>query len=521
MQHLRFYIYLRKSSESEERQELSIPGQERELRGLAERRHLQVVGDPLREERSAKEPGRPVFDEMVSRINAGRADGIICWKSDRLARNPVDGGRIIYDLGKQRIKALVTPDRTYTGTAEDKLLLSINFGMATKYSDDLSDNVKRGNRDALTAGHWPGMPKLGYLRDANSGRLVPDPVRFAQLAELWQRLLAGDRPLDLLAALNGTTGFRTRQVGKRGGRPLSKGGLYRLLRDPFYTGLMVRKGESYAGTHPPMVATEDFAHVQALLDGRVRPLARPQHRFFTYGGLIRCAACGAGVTAKVTTNRYGTRYTYYYCCRKERRYGYCPEGSIQEEELEAQLVTLFGALRPPALWCKHLLQYLRSRQADRTATKDQGRKNVEALVQGTERQLTRLRDLLVRGVLTEEDYASERLRLLSEQSRLRERLDETPDPSRLVEPVEESLKWLNRAKELFERGTPEERRTLVKTLTWHLTLGGKKLRVEAKKTTALLGQWSSSYSESAWIDHVGTSTDTPDAEAGLHSQPPA
>src|SRR5436190_7685804 len=98
MSTLRYFKALRKSSESEERQELSIPAQDRELNALTVRRQLKVIGPTFEESMSAKEPGRPVFNDVVARICRGEADGILCWKLDRLARNPVDGGRIMYTL---------------------------------------------------------------------------------------------------------------------------------------------------------------------------------------------------------------------------------------------------------------------------------------------------------------------------------------------------------------------------------------------------------------------------------------
>ncbi|MDO8591200.1 MAG: recombinase family protein, partial [bacterium] len=89
----KYFLYARKSTDVEDKQVLSIESQLAELRTLAKHENLSI-SDEFIEKRSAKMPGRPIFNDMLSRIQTGEAQGIICWKIDRLARNPVDGGQI-------------------------------------------------------------------------------------------------------------------------------------------------------------------------------------------------------------------------------------------------------------------------------------------------------------------------------------------------------------------------------------------------------------------------------------------
>ena len=80
---VKYFIYARKSSESEDRQMASIDDQINELKKLARDNNLNVV-DILSESKSAKNPvGREIFNKMLERIHKGEAQGIICCNKER------------------------------------------------------------------------------------------------------------------------------------------------------------------------------------------------------------------------------------------------------------------------------------------------------------------------------------------------------------------------------------------------------------------------------------------------------
>jgi len=145
-----FFLYSRKSSEAEDRQVLSIESQTQEVKKVAEKLGIPIQGI-LSEAKSAKAPGRPVFNDMMQRIYRGEAQGVICWKLDRLARNPIDGGAIIWAIKQHGIE-IITPTQTFSQHDDNTILMYIEFGMAQKYIDDLSRNVKRGLRTKAEKG---------------------------------------------------------------------------------------------------------------------------------------------------------------------------------------------------------------------------------------------------------------------------------------------------------------------------------------------------------------------------------
>jgi site-specific DNA recombinase len=137
-----YFLYARKSSEAEDRQAASIDAQKDELLKIAKDQGLKVL-EILEESQSAKKPGRKVFNSMLERIYKGEANGILCWKLDRLARNPVDGGQISWMLQQSAISQIVTFGRTYYPT-DNVLMMQVELGMANQFIRDLSVNVKRG-----------------------------------------------------------------------------------------------------------------------------------------------------------------------------------------------------------------------------------------------------------------------------------------------------------------------------------------------------------------------------------------
>src|SRR3990167_7024042 len=170
---MKYFIYTRKSTTSEDRQVMSLESQLSELKEFAAKEKLEIVAS-LSEAQTAKEPGRKIFAEMLDRICAGEAQGILAWHPDRLARNSIDGGKIIYLLDTGKIKDLKFPTFWFDSTPQGKFMLNIAFGQSKYYVDNLSENIKRGHRQKLRKGIWPGVAPLGYLNNSRTKRIELD-----------------------------------------------------------------------------------------------------------------------------------------------------------------------------------------------------------------------------------------------------------------------------------------------------------------------------------------------------------
>jgi DNA invertase Pin-like site-specific DNA recombinase len=192
---MRYFVYCRKSQEDEERQALSIPTQLTQIeRRFADDPEVEIVGT-IEEARTAKVPGRPLFNEMLDRIERGEAEGIVSYVPDRLARNSVDDGRIVYMLDVGTLKDLKFVAFNFENSANGKFMLRIMFAQSKQYVDVLSDRVSAGMKAKIEKlGIRPCCANEGYLNALNEQRvktIIPDPLRFPLIRGIVDLIFAG------------------------------------------------------------------------------------------------------------------------------------------------------------------------------------------------------------------------------------------------------------------------------------------------------------------------------------------
>ena len=159
---VQYFMYARKSSESEDRQEQSIEDQVNRLKERANSLGISVK-EILTEAKSAKQPGRPIFNDMLRRIEKGEAKGILCWQINRLARNPIDSGKLSWMLQKGIIESIQTMEREYLPD-DNVLLFSVESGMANQFIIELRKNTKRGMHGKADRGWFPRSACWLYQR---------------------------------------------------------------------------------------------------------------------------------------------------------------------------------------------------------------------------------------------------------------------------------------------------------------------------------------------------------------------
>ena len=256
---MRYFIYARKSTDDEDRQVLSIEAQLKEAREYAQRENLIVVKEII-EAKTAKKPGRPLFNDMLLQIERGAAEGILAWHPDRLARNSVDGGRIIYLVDQKVITDLRFPTLRFDNNAQGKFMLSIVFGQSKYYIDALSENIRRGIRLKLSKGIWPQWAPIGYINDHKTRTIIIDEGKAPFIKRVFELYSAGNHTLEEIRTKINPLGMTGRKE-----KPLSISQYQTMLKNPLYYGVFRYKGEMYEGTHEPVITKKLFDRCQEVI----------------------------------------------------------------------------------------------------------------------------------------------------------------------------------------------------------------------------------------------------------------
>ncbi len=482
---IKYFLYARKSTESEDRQVASINAQIEELSMVAEREGLRLI-KTFSESKSAKAPGRPIFNEMISRINDDEAQGILCWKLDRLARNPIDGGNISWMLQQGVIEHIRTHDKSYY-PADNVLMMSIELGMANQFIRDLRDNTKRGLLSKARNGWFPGMAPIGYTNSPHYKKgekeIFPDPERFSLVRKMWDLLLEKNHSPEKIWQIARNDWKLT--TGQRSKSPISRAHVYRIFQNPFYQGSFIYSGQLYEGKHKPMVTKNEWEAAQIILGNKSSPRLKT-HSFVFGSGLIRCGECGSAIVAyeRIKRQKNGNVHRYiYHRCGKSKNNKCCQQkGDMREEELVRQATKLLDSIEIPAEFCSWALSVLRERHSqeseDRNTIIASQQKEYDRVVS----KLDMLIDMRISQEINEKEFSQRKQSLSEEKERLEELLSDTDGRiNQWIERAEEAFNFAEKAKQRFTEGDTEMRRAILIALGSSFTLQDKILSIEMKE----------------------------------------
>ena len=212
-------------------------------------------------------------------------------------------------------------------------MIAVELGMANQYIRDLSVNIRRGIREKIRRGIFYGKAPLGYFNEPRLRTIEPHPKHFKKLKRLLEEFAEGDMPLAEFQRSMVKAGL----LGDRSGKAMHFGPIGKLLRNPFYYGVFVHKGEVHQGTHLPMISKETFDRIQyALLDNGKPQNGYRKQKGFLFLDFATCSSCGYAITGERHIKKSGRQYYYYRCTAKNKKEPCADRVYTPQEVFEAE-----------------------------------------------------------------------------------------------------------------------------------------------------------------------------------------
>ena len=407
-------LYARKSIEEDDKQVMSIEAQLFELQEFASRERIEIV-KVFTEAKSAKKPGRDGFAKMIEYIESSTEPlGILAWHPDRLARNSVDGGKIIYLVDINRIASLRFPQFWFEPTPQGKFMLQVAFGQSKYFSDNLVENVKRGIRQKIRRGEWLTLAPMGYVNNFKTHNIEPDPVKSRIIKRAFEEYATGTYTLTTLADFLTDHG-----VVQKKGTPLAKVSVVKMLNNRAYIGFIKHRGEWHNGNFEPILSPTLFEAVQNVFSKRKKPRKQKSFLPFAFTGFMKCGECGCAITAQFSTNRYGVKYCYYRCTKKS---GKCGQPYLQEESLATQLHSLLQSVSFPLAEIEGMEKQITVWENESISARGNVAQNLKDKLSETQTKLDRLVSIYLDGDIEKSVYLERKDILMRQKIKLDESL---------------------------------------------------------------------------------------------------
>jgi len=466
-------LIIRVSDPKQEREGLSLDNQERSLREYTDDHSIRVVQE-FRFQESADLKIRRRFQEVIAFVRK-RPDVtcIVGYRVDRMTRNYHDHV-LLDDLRLNAGKELhFVHDRlviTQSTVGRDIQEWDTKVYLAKQYLNRLKEDAVVSHQFKLSRGELPTKAPFGYqnTKEDNRSIVLPEEPFATAVRRMYSWYASGAT----------STNEVRRRVNEEFGLRLSRGNVDHILKNPFYYGEMLFKGNIYPHIYEPLITYAMYQQARLVREGFHKEPTKFAGLPFAYRGLIRCAECGCAITCERKVRKNGT-YRYYHCTQYNGSHN---AAWIREEDLTLQFQHIFDGLHIPADELSRIVVALRESESEMLSFAA----NLRADVKSEKDRLTNRRQILLDdrldGIITKDDYTGKMKEIDAELRALRRKESgiESADRTYYAN-VSDLLDLCARASSNFAAANDEQRQALVKLVLQNCSLKDKTLLWELKK----------------------------------------
>ncbi len=330
-------IYARVSSKEQEDTGYSLDSQEKLLKEYSTKNNFLVSKIFRVSESASGRQIRKTFNEMLQYAEKHRIPIILCEKIDRLTRNLKDAASISDWINEDTERQVHFVKESFVVNkntrAHENLVWDMKVAIARFYTNNLSEEVRKGQKEKLSQGWLPTKPPLGYKTIGEKGHKthIVDEAVAPLVRRMFELYATGNYSINALVDIMYKEGLR------KNGKKVGKSRMHEQMRDPFYYGKNRWKGEISNGLHEPLISKELFDAVQIKLD---RKTDSPQYKkhFPVFKAKVKCEECGGVIAWEIQKGHWYGHCNHYRKCSQNKY--------VRQETVEEQLFPYFDAVAP-------------------------------------------------------------------------------------------------------------------------------------------------------------------------------
>lgn len=483
---LKSIIYCRVSSKEQE-SGYSLDAQEKLLEEYSKGKFT-VIGQSYRIAESASgKQIRKKFNEMMAFVKKNDIKVILCEKIDRLTRNPKDAVAIYDWLQEDESRAVHCVKENFIASrntkAHENLVWDMKVAIAKFYSQNLSEEVKKGQKEMLAQGRFPTRAPIGYKTEGETGRKthVIDEATSRKVKQMFEWYATGNYSLKRIEKELYDAGLRTKS-GKR----FRKSKIHTALQDPFYYGKMRWVGVIYQGIHEALISKDLFDKVQSVIHRQTKNPRYQKHNPL-FKGKIFCEGCGGMVTW------YEKKGHWYGHCNNSDAFKDCPQKTgLREDRVEPQLTGIFDIIAPKDERVLAAIEdILRSQHQERINTREAEVKKIQGLLQSVRQRKDRLYEAKINREIDDKGFFERQLALLTtEEESLEKNLAAVGDENDISLQIGVAVHELAyKSHEIYQNASVDAKRVLFSKLFTNLVQQGLEIKPEYTKAAAMLKEW--------------------------------
>ncbi len=457
-------LIARVSTEEQKEAGNSLPAQVARLEKYCQNKGF-TIQEVYSFDESAYTDDRTEFDGIIDLIiNQPEKIAVCCDKVDRLSRNVFDKRiSVLYDkaLSDQLELHFVSDGQVITSriSAVEKFQFSISLGLAKYYSDAISDNVKRAQEQKLRKSEWLSKAPFGYKnikRENGATDIIVDEYSAHIIRKIFELYASGTYSTEVLV----------QKINSEHGLKWPKSQMGKILKNPFFHGVMLVKGKEYPHRYPTIISPSLYDQAKQVREGFNKKPFKFAGKPFIYRGMLRCAHCDCAITAEEQKGN-----VYYHCTQYKGKHG---AKWLREEEVTEQLRSVFRRLQVPA----DILAEIKGTLDEVHQNKiDFHNKEYEKITK-EQKNVTKMMDNLyldkLRGRITESEYDRFYQSFRDESAQLAARMSQLQDAEdNYYTTAKYVLDLVSRAYDLFESSEVEEKRQLIALVLSNLKIEGE------------------------------------------------